>query len=114
MSQVCLTRRSRNSDVVVSPSVASATSVSVGDVAGGVAIVAGVTAAATLTVWGSNSASGPFVRLHDAAGGAAVLAIPADGGAVALPDSVFGLQFMRLTSSEDLGTSAAVVVSLKT
>lgn len=114
MSELLLSHRTRNVDAVVTTSVSSSTSLPCGDVAGGVVIVSGVTASATLTIWGATSASGTFARLYDAGGAAATLAVPADGGAVAMPDAAFALQNMKLTSSSDLGTAAAVVVVLKT
>jgi hypothetical protein len=114
VSELLLSHRTRNVDAVVTTSVSSSTSLPCGDVAGGVVIVSGVTASATLTVWGASSADGQFVSVFDTAGAAATLVVPADGGAVVMPDAAFALQNMKLTSSSDLGTAAAVVVVLKT
>jgi hypothetical protein len=114
VSEVTLSHRTRNVDIVVTTSVSSSTSLSCGDVAGGVVIVSGVTASATLTVWGAPSAGETFAPVFDADGAAATLVVPADGGAVVMPDAAFALGNLKLTSSSSLGTAAAVVVMLKT
>lgn len=113
MSESLLSHRTRNVDAVVTTSVSSSTSLPCGDVAGGVVIISGVTASATLTVWGASSEGGTFAPVFDAGGAAATLVVPADGGAVVLPDAAYGLRTLKLTSSSDLGTAAAVVVMLK-
>lgn len=113
MSEVTLSHRTRNVDIVVTTSVSSSTSLPCGDVAGGVVIVSGVTASATLTVWGTSSAGGTFAPVFDAQGAAATLVVPADGGAVVMPDAAYALRHLKLTSDSDLGTAAAVVVTLK-
>jgi len=92
--------------------VATSTSLPCGDVAAGVVLIGGVTASATLTVYGSADGQS-FASVFDAGGSAATLTVPADGGAIALPDAVYGLKHLKLTSSVDLGTAAAVVVMLK-
>ena len=114
MPEVTLSRRTRNVDVVVTTSVSSSTSLPCGDVAGGVLVISGVTASATLTVWGASSASGTFAPVFDADGAAATLVVPADGGAVVMPDAAHALRHLKLTSDSDMGTAAAVVVMLKT
>ncbi len=112
MSESTLSHRTRNVDIVVTTSVSSSTSLPCGDVAAGVVIIGGVTASATFTVHGSADGL-TFAPVFDAGGSAATLVVPADGGAVVLPDAVYGLKHLKLTSSSDLGTAAAVVVSLK-
>ena len=112
MSEILLSRRTRNMDAVVTTSVSSSTSLACGDVAGGVVIVSGVTASATLTVQGSHDGQ-TFVPVFDASGAAATLVVPADGGAVVMPDAAFALRHFKLTSQSELGTAAAVVVMLK-
>jgi hypothetical protein len=113
MSVLLLSHRTRNVDAVVTTSASSSTSLPCGDVAGGVVIVSGVTASATLTIWGASSADGTFVPVFDVGGAAATLVVPADGGAVVMPDAAFALRHFKLTSQSDLGTAAAVVVMLK-
>ena len=112
MSESTLSHRTRNVDIIVTTSVSSSTSLSCGDVAGGVVIVSGVTASATLTFQGSHDGQ-TFAPLFDAGGAAATLVVPADGGAVVLPDAVYALRHLKLISDSDLGTAAAVVVMLK-
>jgi hypothetical protein len=113
VSESLLSHRSRNVDVVVTTSVSSSTSLTCGDVAGGVVVISGVTASATLTVWGAPSAGGTFAPVFDADGAAATLVVAADGGAVVLPDTVYALRHLKLTSDSDLGTAATFVVMLK-
>jgi hypothetical protein len=109
-----MSHRTRNVDVVVTTSVSSSTSLSCSDVAGGVVVISGVTASATLTVWGAPSAGGTFAPVFDSSGAAATLVVAADGGAVVLPDAAYALRHLKLTSQSELGTAAAVVVMLKT
>lgn len=97
-------------DITVGTSVTVSTSLPCGDVAGGVVIVSGVTASATLTVHAGNGTT--FAPVYDASG-AATLVVPADGGAVSLPDAVYPARYLKLTSESDIGTTAAVVVMLK-
>jgi hypothetical protein len=112
MSESQLSHRTRNVDIVVTTSVSSSTSLSCGDVAGGIAIISGVTASATLTVQGSYDGT-TFAPVFDASGAAATLVVPAEGGAVVLPDAVYALRHLKLTSDSDLGMGATVVVMLK-
>jgi hypothetical protein len=112
VSESTLSHRTRNVDIVVTTSVSSSTSVPCGDVAAGVVIIGGVTASATFTVHGSADGL-TFAPVFDAGGSAATLVVPADGGAVVLPDAVFALRSLKLTSDIDLGTNVPVVVTLK-
>ena len=111
MAEATLARRTRNVDITVGTSVATSTSLPCGDVAGGVVIVSGVTASATLTVHAGNGVT--FAPVHDASGAAATLVVPAAGGAVPLPDAVDPARCLKFTSDFDIGTAAAVVVMLK-
>jgi hypothetical protein len=112
MSDMTLSRRSRNVNVVVGTSVTTSTSLHCADVITGVVVIGGVTASATLTILGSADGQ-TFAPVFDAGGSAATLTVPADGGAVAMPDAVIAFKNLKLTSSVDLGTAAAVVVMLK-
>lgn len=111
MSEVSLAHRTRNVDITVGTSVATSTSLPCGDVAGGVVIVGGVTASATLTVHAGNGAT--FAPVYDSSGAAATIVVPADGGAVSLPDAVYPARYLKLTSDSDIGTTATVIVMLK-
>lgn len=112
MAEAKLTHKTRNVDITVGTSVATSTSLPCGDVAAGVVLVGGVTASATFTIHGSADGQ-TFAPVFDAGGSAATFVVQADGGAVAMPDAVYGLKHLKLTSSVDLGTAAAVVVMLK-
>jgi hypothetical protein len=112
VAEAKLTHKTRNVSVTVGTSVTTSTSLPCGDVAAGVVLVGGVTASATFTIHGSADGQ-TFAPVFDAGGSAATLVVPADGGAVAMPDAVYGLKHLKLTSSVDIGTAAAVVVSLK-
>lgn len=99
-------------DAVVGTSAASSTSIDCGDMAAALVHVMGVTASATLTVMGSTDGQ-TFAPLYDSSGAASTVTIPAEGGAVVLPEPVFSLRFVKLTSDPGLGTAATAVVTLK-
>lgn len=98
--------------VSVVTSVSSSTTVSLAGMAGSVVFVAGSTSSATLTIFGSSDGVS-FSPLYNATGTPATLALPTNGGAVAMPDAAFGTRFVRLVSDAELGTAASVSVSLK-
>ena len=111
VAEATLAHRTRNVDITVGTSVATSTSLSCGDVAGGIVIVSGVTASATLTIHAGNGTT--FAPVYDASGAAATLVVPASGGAAPLPDAVYPARYLKVTSDSELGTGAAVVVMLK-
>jgi hypothetical protein len=112
MSERTLTHRTRNADVTVGTATASSTTLLMADAAAGMVHVAGVTGTHTLTIYGSGDGV-TFAPLYDQDGQAATVAVPADGGSCVLPDAVYPLRFVKLVSGTDLGTAAAVVLSLK-
>ena len=112
MAEMKLAHRTRSVDITAGTSVTTSTSLPCGDVAAGVVLIGGVTASATLTVYGSADGQS-FASVFDAGGSAVTLTVPADGGAIVMPDAVYGLKHLKLTSSSDLGMAAAVVVMLK-
>ena len=112
MSESTLTHRTRNADVTASTATASCTTLLMADVAAGMVHVAGVTSTHTLTIYGSGDGV-TFVPLYGHDGQAATVAVPASGGACVLPDAVYPLRFVKLVSNTDMGTAAAVVLSLK-
>ena len=112
MAEALLSHRTRSVDITLGTSVMTSTSLPFADVAGGVVIVSGVTASATLTVYGGKDGA-TFAPVFDAGGQAATLVVPADGGAVVIPDAAYPLRFLKLVSDSDIGTAAAVVVMLK-
>jgi hypothetical protein len=112
MSESTLTHRTRNLPVTVGTAAASSTVMLMNDMAAGTVFVDGVTATHTLTVYGSDNGV-TFVPLYGHDGQAATVAVPASGGACVLPDAVYPLRFVKLVSNSDMGTAAAVVLSLK-
>lgn len=106
-------RDSKQGNVTVGTSVTTSTSLSASGAAGGVVVVSGLTASATLTVHGSTDGL-TFAPLHDAAGAAATLVVAAGGGVVTLPDAAFALKSVRLVSDVSLGDATSVAVTLKT
>lgn len=112
MTFVRIQRHSKQTAVTVGTSVDSSTTMSASGRANGVVFIGGVTASATLTIHGSMDGV-TFVPLSDSSGAAATLVVPATGGAVAMPDSVFGLQAMKMTTDSALGTAATVSVVMK-
>lgn len=112
MTTATIRRYSQATSVTVGASTAGSTSVSLKGVAGGCVIVSGLTASATLTVHGSVDGL-TFAPVHDSSGAVVTLAVPAAGGAVPLPDAAFGVSLVRLVSGTDIGTSASMVVTVK-
>jgi hypothetical protein len=112
MSESTLTHRTRNLPVTVGTAAASSTVMLMNDMAAGTVFVDGVTATHTLTIYGSGDGV-TFVPLYGHDGQAATVAVPASGGACVLPDAVYPLRFVKLVSNTDMGTAAAVVLSLK-
>ena len=113
MTHVRIRRESKSAPVTVTTSVATSTSVSGSDAAGGVVLISGVTASAVLTVHGSTDNGLTFRAVYGADGAAATLVVPDGGGVVSMPDAAYGLTIMRLVSGTDLGTAAAVAVTMK-
>jgi len=102
----------RNLDATVGTAVALSTSIHVGDMAAGMIHVAGVTSTHSVALYASTDGT-EFRALYGFDGQPATATIPADGGAVVLPDELFALRFAKLVSATDLGTAASVSISLK-
>jgi hypothetical protein len=112
MSDSVLSHRTRSGDVAVSTAVAVSSTIDVRDMAAGMVYVSGVTASATISLFGSGDGV-TFAALYGFDGQAATITVPASGGTSVLPDAVYPLKFLRLVADTDLGTSATVTVSLK-
>ena len=112
MSDATLSHRTRSQDVTVGTAVAVSSSVLMADMAGGMVCISGVTATATLTVYGSTDGVS-FASLYGHDGQPASMVIGSEGGACPMPDAVYPLRFVKLVSGTDLGTAASVVVSVK-
>jgi hypothetical protein len=103
---------SRSQTVTVGTSTAASTSARCDDMAAGVVVVSGHTASATFTVWASPNDSS-FAIVYGSDGAGSTITIPAPAAVVALPDAVFGVPFVRLTSDSALSTAASVVIGVK-
>ena len=97
----------------VTTSVETSTSLRSSGFVGGVVLVSGVTASATLVVHGSTDGGVTFAPLHDTTGAAVTLVVPEGGGVVSLPDAASGPGLLRLVSTTDMGTAATVSVTVK-
>jgi hypothetical protein len=112
MSENVFSHRTRSQDVTISTSVSSSSSILCTDLAAGMVSVSGNTATATLQCFGSADGV-TFRALYGFDGAAASVTVPESGGAVTLPDGCYPLRYLRLVSSDDLGTAATAIVSFK-
>lgn len=112
MSESTISHRTRSQDVTIATAATGSSTVLCADMAAGILHVAGVTASATLTLYGSGNGT-TYWPLFNSDGSQATVTVPADGGAIALPDALYPLRFVRIVSGTELGTAAAAVVSLK-
>ena len=112
MSVITITHGTRSQDVTIATAATAASAVLLADMAGGILHVSGVTATASLTMYGSRDGTN-YWPLFNPDGSRATMIVPEAGGAIALPDAVYPLRFARIVSDTDLGTTAAAIVSLK-
>jgi len=112
MSDMRLSRTTRNLDIAIGTAVDASSSIPIGDMAGGTVLVDGVTSTHSIAVYGSNNGIG-FAQLFGHDGQAATMLVPAGGGACAMPDAIYPTRYIKLVADTDLGTAAAVIVSLK-
>jgi len=112
MPEALLGHRVRGLDLTVATAASGSSSMLMADMAAGVVIVSGTTATCTLTVFGSHDGS-TFRALYGFDGAAATLAVPADGGAMTLPDSVYPLRYVKLVSGTALDGAAIVTLQMK-
>ncbi len=104
--------RVREQPVTVAAAANESSVVLFSDMVAGVMHVSGVTASATVTVYGSPDGV-TFAPVYGSDGTPATLAVPQAGGAVVMPDTVRPLRYVKLVSDADLGTAASVIVSVK-
>ena len=74
------------------------------------------TNASTLQMWAGTTPTGTFRRLYKADGSVADLTLAAsstDGRAYALPDEVFGVEYLKIVSATTNSTGTVGVVMLK-
>ena len=112
-----LSRLSRNLDITLTTTTASATTLDLRDVAGAVVSFGTMnTNATTLQMWVGTSSSGTYRRLYKSDGSACDLTLSpssTDGRAFALPDEVFAPQYLRIVSATTNSTGFTGVVMLK-
>ena len=110
--EISATRRTQTVAVEAGTNTATSTPFLMADFAGGCLVVSGVTATATLALFGSSDGV-QFAPLYNADGQAATCAVAATGGAIEMPDSCYPLRYVKLVADNQLGTAASVVVALK-
>ena len=114
-----LKRQSRTVAVSLFSTTTLATTLRFDDFAGGVIQVGTMsTNATTLQMWASSASDGTFARLYMATGVAADITLAgaantASSLVYALPDEVFGVQFLKILSSSTKSTSVVGTVTLK-
>ena len=112
-----LSRLDRNNDITLSTATAVATTLDMRDVAGAVVVFGTMsTNTSTLQMWVGASTAGTFRRLYKADGSVADLTLApssTDGRAYALPDEVFGTEYLKIVSSTTNSTGVTGVVMFK-
>ena len=117
MADNILSRKNRDIDITLHTATSLATTLDMRDVAGAVVTLGTMsTNASTLQMWVGTSTAGTFRRLYKSDGSVADLTLAAsstDGRAYALPDEVFGTEFLKIVSSTTNSTGTSGVVMLK-
>lgn len=117
MADNIISRKNRDIDITLATATASATTLDMRDVAGAVVSFGTMnTNAVSLQMWVGTSTAGTFRRLYKSDGSVADLTLAAsstDGRAYALPDEVFGTEYLKIVSATTNSTGTAGVVMLK-
>ena len=117
MADNIISRKNRDIDITLATATASATTLDMRDVAGAVVSFGTMsTNASTLQMWVGTSTAGTFRRLYKSDGSVADLTLAAsstDGRAYALPDEVFGTEYLKIVSATTNSTGFTGVVMLK-
>ena len=117
MSASKITRLNRDVDITLHTATSLATTLDFRDVAGAVLTLGTIsTAASTLQMWVGTTPSGTFRRLYKADGSVADLTLApssTDGRAYALPDEVFGVEYLKIVSATTNSTGTTGVVMFK-
>jgi hypothetical protein len=117
MADNIISRKNRDIDITLHTATASATTLDMRDVAGAVVTLGTMsTNASTLQMWAGTTPAGTFRRLYKADGSVADLTLAAsstDGRAYALPDEVFGVEYLKIVSATTNSTGTVGVVMLK-
>jgi len=117
MAESKISRINRDIDITLHTATALATTLDVRDVAGAVVSFGTMSTNATsLQMWVGTSTAGTFRRLYKADGSVADLTLSAsstDGRAYALPDEVFGAEYLKIVSATTNSTGTSGIVMLK-
>ena len=117
MADNLLSRKNRDIDITLATATASATTLDMRDVAGAVVSFGTMsTNASTLQMWVGTAPTGTFRRLYKSDGSVADLTLAAsstDGRAYALPDEVFGTEYLKIVSATTNSTGTTGVVMFK-
>ena len=117
MADAQISRKARDFDIVLTTATAAATTLDMRDVAGAVVSFGTMsTNASTLQMWVGTAPTGTFRRLYKSDGSVADLTLAAsstDGRAYALPDEVFGTEYLKIVSATTNSTGTAGVVMFK-
>lgn len=117
MADAKISRLNRDFDITLFTATASATTLDMRDVAGAVVSFGTMsTNASTLQMWAGTTPTGTFRRLYKSDGSVADLTLAAsstDGRAYALPDEVFGVEYLKIVSATTNTTGFIGVVMLK-
>ena len=112
-----ISRLNRDFDITLSTATAVATTLDMRDVAGALVSFGTMsTNASTLQMWVGPTPTGTFRRLYKSDGSVADLTLAAsstDGRAYALPDEVFGTEYLKIVSATTNSTGTAGVVMFK-
>ena len=112
-----ISRLDRNNDITLSTATAVATTLDMRDVAGAVVVFGTMsTNTSTLQMWVGTSPAGTFTRLYKTDGSVADLTLAPSstvGRAYALPDEVFGTEYLKIVSATTNSTGATGVVMFK-
>jgi hypothetical protein len=112
MSHVRIRHEAKSGGIVVGTSTSGSTTFRMDGAAGGMVYVSGVTDTHTLTAYGSSDGT-TFRQLYGVDGQPATIAVGAAGGVYPLPDATYPLRLAKLVSGTELGTAAAVVLTMK-
>ena len=112
-----LSRNSRNVDITLYTATSLATTLNVGDVAGGIVSFGTMsTNASTLQMWVASDSTGTFNRLYKSDGTVADITLAPStsaGRAYSLPDEVFATQYLKVVSGSTNATGVAGVAIFK-
>lgn len=118
MSEPKIRRKFKAVAVTLSTATAAATTLRWDDVAGGTLEMGTVsTAATTIQVWASDSASSTFGRLYNSDGSAADITLSpstTEARVYALPDACYGSGAIKLVAGSTVATAAVCIVTMKT